>query len=388
MKNSTKITLIILSTVSVILLLIYSFLGMIGKNTPQEVIYPDSNLSQSIFDSQRQNMTYTANASLTEVYSYTHCPYQFDTVNGETAHVGENGCVFEVTEGYLLFTTEFPEAESASNILKTELSNVVLIDATPENSALENNVYEEGYINGFKASYRIDTLSVSDGSDVKSVYLVGYELSITEEEANHGYKIYLGVIINADVTEQYNTASVILNNVLHTYQYNEDLQTALDQAEEKEAKQTALEEKKESDELEANQTGAYEGVEGASGTLQTAEDIPQRSTKSVQIDQDYREVVLTYSYSNIGNDVQAVLYNPDHTQKYEPTTSGEGFIKFSLSHMEAGTWIIEIDGDPGTDNMKLAISSKNPEDDVTSSGMETSSDDAAPSSTGEGITEE
>lgn len=356
MKNSTKITLIILTTVSVILLLIYFFLDAIGKSTPQEVVYPASNLSQSIFDSQRQNMVYTPNGSLTEVYAFSHCPYQFDTVKAESAHVGDNGVVYDVVEGSLLFTTEFPATESVSNVIKNELTNAILIDADVANSALENNVYEEGYINGFKAAFRVDTLTVSNGNTVQSAYLTGYELTITEEDANHGYNIYLGVVSNADTTEQYNTSSVILGNVLHTFQYNEDLQNALVQAEDKLAREESLAAQRERDEQEANQTGEYVGVEGASDSIiQAGEDIPRKSTKTVAIEKEYRDVVITYSYSNLESEVSAVLYNPDHSQRYEPTSSGEGFMKFSISHMEPGTWTIEIDGDVGTDNMKLAI---------------------------------
>ena len=52
MDKTSKVISIILAIVAVILFGVYIFLNSVNKTIPKELVYPESGLSQSIFDSQ------------------------------------------------------------------------------------------------------------------------------------------------------------------------------------------------------------------------------------------------------------------------------------------------------------------------------------------------
>lgn len=373
MSKSSKILVLILSLVAVLLFIVFLFLEGINSSIPKEVTYPPSNLSQSIFDSQ--NMKYVPNSSLTIQHIYETTPYQFDTVDTDMAKVGDYGAVYKISDTVYVYTTECEETANISSVIKKELSPAVMIDSDTSMSVLDNYVHEEGYSNGFKADYYIDCLTVSNGSRTSSVYLTGYELTVTEEEYDHGYKLFLGIVTAVKDTETFEQAKGLLDTLMNTFQYNAESQEAITRAE-KQAEQEAEQEAKLSgtsgseektsavNDKDVTVTTTDNAQDMASvADAQTAEtmeeELPQKSQKTVTIPVTYNGVSLYYYYTNISEPVTVTLYNPDKTESYQPVSNSEGIALFELQQMEPGKWIVEIEGMPGEDSMKLYSDSSN-----------------------------
>jgi len=102
------------------------------------------------------------------------------------------------------------------------------------------------------------------------------------------------------------------------------------------------------DALINNRESAPDGQGGMGGAQ-----IPQQKVKSMTIDQPYESVTLYYYYGNVENEITVVLENPDGTQTYTPQSAVPGTIIFKIDSMETGKWRLKIDGDAGTDSVKL-----------------------------------
>lgn len=371
MKKKSYIVIIILAFIAVLLFIIYLFLGVINKTLPKEIVYPPSGLSQSIFDSQ--NMKYTPNESLTVHHIYEHCPYQFDITDSDIAKVGEGGAVYKLSDTMYVYTTEYSEEQDTEEVLKKELSKAIMIDSDDTMTVIDNYVFDQGYINGFKADYYINCLTVSNGSRTASVYLTGYVLTITDEEYDHGYRLFLGIVTARKETESFTNAKLLLDTLMATYQYNDDVQGKLLKAE-KEAAQQAEREADEQEEAEKKAAQqqkldetivstdgsttdmAAQGENTASDSIQvpdSSSNIPQQKDMTVTVDGEYTNVSLYFYYSNVNNMVEVTLYNPEKTKSYIPISNSNGTILFQLDKMEAGKWIVSVTGEYGTCSMKM-----------------------------------
>lgn len=382
MKKSAKVAIIILSIVAVILTIIYILLSAVNKTIPQELIYPQSGLSQSIFESQ--NMKYTPTSGFNAVHMYEHSPYQFDIAECDSAKIGSGGTVYKLTDSMYVYTTEYDKELATEDIIKAELSKAIMIDSDDTMTVLDNYVYAQGYINGFKADYHIDCLTVSNGNRTASAYLTGYTLTITDEDYDHGYKMFLGIVTATKDTETFQTAKDLLDTLMATYQFNEELEESIVREEiaaekdaeraEREAQEDALDQaaKEEKwDETVVSTDGSSSDMASQSTTTvaptnsttstpgtttEPTEDesvIPKYKEMTVTMEQDYTNVSLYYYYTNTAEDVQVVLYNPDKTKEYKPISNTDGTILFQLEEVKAGKWIVGISGDYGTCTMQM-----------------------------------
>ena len=78
--------------------------------------------------------------------------------------------------------------------MRNELSQAVMVDSNKEMTAVDNIIHDEGYLNGFKADYLIDSMTVTNGTRTVCVYITGYILTITDKEDDHGYRMFVGVM--------------------------------------------------------------------------------------------------------------------------------------------------------------------------------------------------
>lgn len=419
MDKTSKVISIILGIIAVILFGTYLFLTNVNKSIPKDLVYPDSGLSQSIFDSQ--NTKYNSNPNYTKTASFSNCPYSYDIAPTDSAKVSELGKIYRISDSMYFYTTEYKKDENIESILRNELSQAVMVDSNSSMTAIDNYVYDEGYLNGFKADYYIDGMTVTNGSRTVSVYITGYALTITDPSYDHGYKMFIGVMAGGNDTDTYADGKSIVDSVVGTFRYNSDVQGKLVNAEiaakkaeeqaRKEAEKQGLTyvpstsaENSSQDNLivstdgsttdlaanantqgtmqqgqatvgnattsgqaltQANEQWQQDNIKqdaylnnqnnnavGTQGDAATAQ-IPQQKTKSMTLDTEYSGVTLYYYYENVDSQLTVTLVNPSGSQSYQPVSMEAGTIIFKLDKMEPGKWQVLINGDAGTDSMKL-----------------------------------
>lgn len=363
MKKIVVVMVSVFSALAVTSLVIFIFLTQVGANMPKELEYPVSGLSESIFDSQGQNMKYTPNESLTSLHAYTQSPYTFDTIDEERADLGECGVVYKVDNATYIYTTEVPRGKSIDTLIKDELSQAVMVDARTEMSVVDNLIFDEGYKNGFKADYYIDRLTVSNTTRSCSVYLTGYMLTITDAETFHGYDLFISIVTAQATTEGLVRAKDMLDTLVGTFQYDEKKQKEMVAAEEEEQRQI---EKMGSDTSISTSgdsntdMGAYSSTQ--EGSVETNYDdyvtdgdstIPKQKEKAISISESYENVSLYYYYSNADETLNLTLHNPSATEDFAPVSIENGVAIFKLDTMEVGKWHMTVIGNPGTESIKL-----------------------------------
>lgn len=366
MKKSVKVLIVFLGVMAFFMGIIYIALNIVHNSLPKELVYPEGNLSKSIFDSQ--NMKYQPNTSLPITYEFEYSPYTIDICDTDKAKVG-NGSVYEVSDWMYVYFTEYTKDQNIELVIKDELSRAIMIDSNKEMSVLETYVYEEGYINGFKADYYINCLTVSNGNRSSSVYLTGYALTITNEEYDHGYKMFVGVVTAENSTDTFASAKQVLDELIATFNYSEDKQEKILRLEKEELKEEeklqkeaekaeaqALREAKEQETTVSTGGGQTAfGIDSSAGQTAPAEGNEESfyEEKQATIDQKYTNVQLYFYYTNIDSDVSVVLFSPDKEKRIEPSLSDKGVLLFNIEAMEPGKWIFGITGDYGTCSTKI-----------------------------------
>ena len=245
MDKGAKVLCWLIGILAVIMLGIYIYLGSVNKTIPRELEFPESGLSQSIFDSQ--NMKYEGNNSLTETHYFQKSPYKIDMLDTDAAKVSEYGVVYEISDSMYFYVTEYEKGTNLETTIRSELSKAVMVDANADMTAIDNYVYDEGYLNGFKSDYYINAMAVTNGSRNVSVYLTGYSMTITDETKDYGWKMFICVMTASSDTETYANAKGMLDAVIKTYQYDSDTDNYLynERASELEAQERARREAEE-----------------------------------------------------------------------------------------------------------------------------------------------
>lgn len=363
MKKTITIFISIFSSFAIVCLIIYIFLCAVNRNIPQDLVYPKSGLSESIFDSQEQNMKYVANENLTKTHSFLRCPYTFDTLDTDFAKVGEYGTVYRISDSMYIYATEVARGTSVETLMKQELSKAVMVDANTELSIIDNIVYDEGYINGFKGDYYIDRLTVSNSTRSASVYLTGFLLTLTDEDSMHGYDMFLGIVSAKAETDVFTLAKEMLDQLVGTIQYSSTIQRALLEEEEKLKKENA----QNTTDTTIATTGASNSDLASQADLAKpdavlpdtsfykdgADAIPKQKDKSITLTEAYTNVTLYYYFTNTQDVPTLTLYNPDKTVSYQPESIADGKAIFKLSEMESGKWHLTVIGDPGEESLRL-----------------------------------
>lgn len=400
MEKTAKIISVILGVIAVILFVIYLILCGVNKTIPKELVYPESGLSQSIFDSQ--NIKYIANENYNTKHSFLKCPYTVDLPEVDAAKVGEYGNVYKVSDSMYFYMTEFAKDTSVESVLRTELSPAVMVDSNSDMTAIDNYVYDEGYFNGFKADYYIDGMTVTNGNRTVTVYITGYILTITDTEYDHGYKMFIGCMASSNDTDTYANAKGIVDSVVATFQINGSTQNTLCEEEEyqRSLEEEAIKQAQENGEnvnynnstipssgenmvvstdnsssdfasnatqgVPANNNGtnpsdnpyirndAILNKDASSNDSENGtSNIPARKVKNMTLSEEYTAVTLYYYFENKDAELTIYLTSPDGSEEYTPTSVSDGVAIFKLDKMSVGKWTVTINGDAGQDSMRL-----------------------------------
>ena len=334
-KYANKLALIFFVTICIMLLVLLGLLNYVEADVPEEIIYPKSGLSESLFVSQ--NMKYTPDEKLTKEHHFSLVPYMFDVPEVDAAKV-DTGSLYGISDGLYLYATEYAKDKPIDIIMREQLSKVVLIDFDKNLSSIENLVLEKGYVNGFKAEYRIDCITTSNGEEYKNAYILGYNLLLEEFD----YNMYVGIATLNESTELYKLSKQWVDVILGTYQFDEALDEKM-----KRAEREALEKENKIKEQEKEEVDKQQELIDKYDTSSKFKEM------LVPINEAYDSATLYFYWTNDKMPLDLTLYNPDKSASYKPTMNKDGEARFDIRKAEVGKWVLSISGDYGECSMKI-----------------------------------
>lgn len=359
MKNSTKIILAILVFFFLVLFIIVLALSKVEKQQPQEVIYPASSLTQSIFDSQ--NMVYQNVEELPKEMGFDTIPYTLHVADVPKATVG-NGSIYRIDDMSYIYISTFDNTETtASNVIKSELSKALLIDAIDDSCVVQNMAQETGYINGFGAKYYVDVLTASNGFSNAKAYMVVYELFVPNEEYQT-QSILICTAATVESTQAYEFCKSYCDAIISTCQFNEEKHYQIQDAIRAQQDRDMAEDEAQN-EQEVSYTNSYEEEseyddydpyeEESVDDTERDEEVEKFKEMAVSLNEDYDSLVLYFYWTNSAETLDLTLYTPDKSASYRPSSNSGGTAVFNLGKVSAGKWILDIVGDYGECSMKL-----------------------------------
>ncbi len=203
---------------------------------------------------------------------------------------------------------------------------------------MRSAVEENGYINGFSASYKIFDLTVTDAVDTVPSTIIGYELTPPEADSE---QLFVSVVSKTSIGEISNSEMAnmkdLLDSMVATIQYSEELKG-----------QIASEKEKEEAEAEAAAAEAASNLGDSSYNYEStsgASESGEVKSMSLTIDKDYESLVLYLYWENSTTKPDTLkILNTDKTVSYDPTSIENGQAVFRLGKINAGTMLMEITG--------------------------------------------
>lgn len=375
--------------------------GVYLAQQPTTVTFPESTLSDSIFESQ--NTKYKEIDGLSSTTSFENVPYLLDVPEGYSATV-DNGNIYKIQDDLYMFITEFPSSSTATNTLIAQLGKSFLINIIESGCVLQPYARGEGYINGYSAVYRGDVLKITDGTKSMTIYAIGYEVKVTKDTY-----VYIGTASSEFNSALLNGMKVYSDALITTLRYDEDLDAkqierrtheaisvltekgvALDEEKEKVIQEnlaTKQDETKEStqrsnytnkgenssnqssnsdttsDNSSNNETTTEQSTSNGSQTS-SSEDNSETSANTVTrlalvLDKNYKNLVVEFCYSNDDSNLSFLITDADGTNPRKPVSVKDKKATFELGAIDAGSYIVEIHGGDSGDCSVNLIESEN-----------------------------
>lgn len=343
MQEKDKKTLRILVPLAAVLLVFVIVLGFFVEEEPEIIVYPASNLSDSIFESQ--NMHYVENEDFEKKHVFSDLPYSIDTVNADGAVIG-TGTAYAANDTYCFFYTEIPKKEKLSDIMREQFSKVLVYGCEEEDVTIEIMASDLGFKNGFSAEYQVEKITVDSENGVKEAHAVAYRL-IVEDNDDYKEEHDIGVVV---ITMQLsnahlNNAKALLDYNVQTIQYDKKLVEELIEKREKE------EEEASKNAFTKDSSGTKNNGVPNSGTSKkpTSEAVGQEA-KGFILNKDYEKVTVHVKWTNTEMVPELSLSDVDETFFVEPTVSSGGNAEWELMDVPAGVYLIHIEssGNYGT----------------------------------------
>lgn len=367
MKKSSKVILIISGVIMALLLILVGIISYFEKLQPEEITYPGSGLSGSIFDTQ--NTEYTPNASFPLIHEYDDVPYYLDVPQSNKAQVGE-GTTYKMNNNIYVYTSEFPFNTDIDYTLSQHLSKVLMLDSDENMTILETQKEEVGYRNGFGVVYDVKNMYVSNGVNSIKAVVMTYYVELPEETKD----VLIGVISTVESNDAIRYMKDVLDAEFATFRYDEDREKEISQRMEKEdrAEKQALEEaEKEIAAAKKAEEEAEKEAEKELAKLTTTSDV------DIVLDDFYNTLNLKISWSNKDSVQSIILISPDETN-YEPVSLESREATFVIPNAQSGKWIARITGvNVGSVNILMedsgesVVSSIYTEEETTTSSPET-----------------
>lgn len=379
MEKGTKKILIILGVVAALLSVFIVVLSFFKVEEPEVIVYPESNLSDSIFVSQ--NSEYTGNDSFAQKYACSYIPYTVDTVVSGGAAI-DTGTAFSAGNGYYFFYTEIPKDQETAPVVAEQFSHVLKYEASEEDTYYWLLKEDKGFINGFEANYQVIQVVV-DGEDdalAAEAYILLYRLTIADTddwEDTHDFVIAVAST-NTITNEILNNCKGLLDADVYTFQYSKTMaddmistrdRIAREEAEEAE-RQERLEAEQQSGQNSVGQDGAQAGdaelTEGESngviveempnGSTTTKDPLNSSLTKGVLLQKDYASCQITLTWTNGTVEPDLSLSNADGDITIIPDTIANGSAVFTLTNAKKGVYIITINSSEDCGTLTTTVS--------------------------------
>lgn len=345
LSKGSKIAIGILSVLCVLFLVIFILVQSVYTPEETPLTYPTGNLSDSLFTAQ--NNEYIKNESLTQTHEFENVPFMVDVPAGQGIEQG-TGTVYQASTTYLIYVSEYPDASAVQNIVASQFPGAVLSSYIPENTQVTAMVDKTGYINGFTAEYIADRIRVTDGANIVECAIFGYALDVASfkniKEAYAGYNLFIGVGTNSLTQESFDGCAQILDAVMNTVRYDEDIDKALTKAREKAAEEAqeakAAEEEAESQRADEEEYMTQVDSSSEASTVQLLTDDVQ--TMYIEVTDDYETLTVVVTWT--GNNPYAIceLFLPDGQSYCDPVEQTAYDATFVLQNGAAGTYKLNI----------------------------------------------
>ena len=212
---------VVLFTVLAILSLLF-FIILSFFDEPEEVMYvmPESGLSQSLFDSQ--NMVYQPVEGYSKEHLFKQMPFSIDTVDGPSAYTG-NGTVYNSGD-YYFYYSECDEAAVVTEVVKNEMTDVLLLAGDKSMTNISILKQDKGYINGCEADYYIMEVMAYRGEITSLGTLCLYRLKVSPD-IYESEKVLLVGCMNIGVVspETYTNVRELVYPDITTMKFREDI---------------------------------------------------------------------------------------------------------------------------------------------------------------------
>lgn len=217
MTKKEKGLLITVAIITVLLMGIYVFLHNASISQTVYIEYPAGTLSDSLFVSQ--NNTYTENKALPVVYDFERIPFSVDLPSGSSAKVG-NGIIVKIDDQFMIYVSEHDPSISAQTLFLSEFPSAVMMNYSPLYTYAQTQKSQEGYINGSKAEYEFDVVSISDGVTSKSAFTAIYDIKQLEKEEYESRVVVAAITLNDD-NDSLNSTKLLIDAIMSTFRYND-----------------------------------------------------------------------------------------------------------------------------------------------------------------------
>lgn len=284
-----------------------------------ELVFPESGLSDSIFDSQ--NGSYAENEELPYNRALKYSPYSIDVPSDVSADV-EDGTSYTISSSDYAFVTEYAkkDKDNRPTIISKQLGKAYIMDLSLEHCIMEEVASEEGFLNGNAMHYYGYKAQFANKDNAGYiVYIMGYEVDLTEDMS-----VYFAISTKTATTEALNIYKKWLDAMAMTLRYDSAVadaieeQKALEEQEtleeqEQEAEQTESQEVAEAEETEKNATQSYydQWYQSQHETVQVLADGTGTQKIDCATESAYKNASFTFTFTSPSEDFTYHMVAPD-----------------------------------------------------------------------------
>lgn len=327
-----KVLLGLLVAVLVVLISLYSLVNAVYVPKEEAVVYPASELVDSVFVAQNNN--YEENSALKKTHSFSSVPYLVDVPDGTGAQMG-TGTVYQIGDGFFAYVSEYTDQYDVQDIVSSQFPVALLINYIPENTRITIQSEEHGYINGFLGKYIADQLYVTDNMTSTQAIVIGYDLDMPEGiySGNH---IFVACGTTVMSTEAANTCAEVLSAIMKTVRYDEKLDNEMQAAKENEKQLLA-------EQMEAEARAELESESGSDGaTMTTVVGDEVTETIPIVVTDDYKTFTLNVEWTMNNPDAVLELFFPGDAAFASPLSQTNYGASFTLSDLSSGTYQLHV----------------------------------------------
>lgn len=335
MTKKTRVLVFFLVVLLIFLFVLFMLVDAVYVPEKEPIIYPQGELVDSVFVAQ--NNKYVENESLSNTYSFETVPYLVDVPDGNGAKVG-TGTVYQISNSFFAYVSEYTDQFDVQDVITAQFPVALLINYIPEATRVTVNGERTGYINGFKAKYIADSLSVTDGASNAEAIVLGYALDLPEGNY-YGNHMFIAVCTTQMSTDAADKCSQVLSALIKTVRYDEKLDADIGKEREtaKEEQEKAVAEAQQMEESEVE-------VDTGSGDTVTTTVVGDETTVTIPIEVpvDYTRFTLQVDWTLNNPNAILELFTPDGLQYISPVTQDPYYATFALDSVAAGTYQLRI----------------------------------------------